>query len=146
VAAASSIDKATVAFDKGEMSFGMFEYSKKLDAIIAEGQTSVETLKKLRDKIGNGALPKFLIDYIEVASQNNPGSLAIHTASSIAGYGSRADQKAISRGKGFMGKSQLEPNKFPEAVHHIKIFYNNNGKAKVFYKFVGSLQFMQNIK
>jgi hypothetical protein len=145
VAGDSSIDKATVALDKGEMSFGMFDNSSALDAIVVKDQSSIKTLEKLRAKIGNDALPRFLIQYIEAVSQNSPGSLAIHTASSIEGYGLKANQKAISRDKGFMGKSQLEPKKFPNAIHHVKIFYNKQGKAKLFYKFKGSLQFVQNL-
>ncbi|MGH9748212.1 MAG: Z1 domain-containing protein [Candidatus Acidiferrales bacterium] len=146
IAGAASINKATVAFDKGEMSFGMFDYSEDLDKLVSKDLASTETLRKLRMKIGNDALPKFLIDYIEAMSQTMLGSLAIHTASSIEGYGTSADQRTISRSKGLMGKSQMESNKFPDALHHVKIFYNKSGKAKVFYKFRGSLQFVQNLK
>jgi hypothetical protein len=146
VAASASIDKATVAFDKGEMSFGLFEFSSKLDEIVLANQTSVATLHSLRAIVGNDALPEFLLQYIEQVAPNGPGSLAIHTASSIAEYGDSADQETIFRAKGFMGQSQLEPNKFKQAVHHIKIFSNAAGKAKVFYKYKGSLQFVQNMK
>ena len=44
-----------------------------------------------------------------------------------------------------MGKSQLEPAKFPGAIHHVRIFYNNAQKARVFYKMQGNIQFIQNI-
>lgn len=145
VAAASSIDKATVALDKGEMSFGIFDYSADLDKIVTKDQNSVHTLTELRQKIGNVALPQFLIDYINSTCPDGPESLAIHTASSIAGY-ERPIRETISRKKGFIGKSQLELTKFPGAVHHIKIFYNDKGKARLFYKFSGSLQFVQNLK
>lgn len=145
VAADSSINKATVALDKGEMSFGMFDYSSDLDSIVLSGQNSVETLKKLREKIGNDALPTFLIDYIQATSPVGAESLAIHTASSIEGYKQSANQEAISRKKSFIGNPQLELKKFPMAVHHIKVLYNANGKARLFYKFRGSLQFIQNL-
>ena len=145
VAAESSINKATVALDKGEMSFGMFDYSSDLDAIVVSDQSSVETLKKLREKIGNDALPTFLIDYIQATSPDGAESLAIHTASSIEGYAESANQEAITRTKGFIGNPQLELKKFPKAVHHIKVLYNASGKARLFYKFKGSLQFIQNL-
>ena len=145
VAADSSINKATVTLDKGEMSFGMFDYSDDLDAIVLSGQNNIDTLRKLREKIGNGALPTFLIDYIQATSPDGADSLAIHTASSIQGYEQSANQEAISRKKGFIGNPQLELKKFPKAVHHIKVLYNANGKARVFYKFKGSLQFIQNL-
>jgi hypothetical protein len=145
VASESSINKATVALDKGEMSFGMFDYSSELDNIVLSDQNGVETLKKLADKIGNDALPKFLIDYIQATSPDGKESLAIHTASSIEGYAQSANQEAITRTKGFIGNPQLEPKKFPNAVHHIKVLYNTSGKARLFYKFKGSLQFIQNL-
>jgi hypothetical protein len=78
--------------DKGEMSFGSFDYSSDLDAIVLSGQNSVETLKKLRGKIGNDALPTFLIEYIQATSPDGAESLAIHTASPIAGYAQSADR------------------------------------------------------
>ena len=145
IAADSSIDKATVALDKGEMSFGMFDYSTDLDTIVGENQASVQTLKKLRQKIGNEALPEFVIDYIDKVSKDGDGTLAIHKASSIAGYEKSADQAAISRKKGFMGSNQLEPKRFPDAVHHFKIFYNDAGKARLYLKFKG-VQFAENQK
>ncbi len=145
VASDSSINKATVALDKGEKSFGMFDYSSDLDNIVLSDPSSIETLKKLADKIGNDALPKFLIDYIQATSPDGKESLAIHTASSIEGYAQSANQEAITRTKGFIGNPQLEVKKFPNAVHHITMLYNASGKARLFYKFKGSLQFIQNL-
>ena len=145
VASDASIDKATVVLDKGEMSFGMFDYSSDLDRIVQEGQSSVETLKKLQTKIGKEAIPEFLIEYIAAVAPNGPSSLAIHTGSSMANYGD-ADPTTISRKKGLIGNPQLEERKFPNAVHHVKIFYNADRRAKLFYKFKGGLQFVQNLR
>lgn len=147
IAASSSIDRGTVDLNKGEMSFQLFDLpnSSELDEIIAAAPTDVETLKKVAAKT-NAGLPKFLIDYIESQVKMNPASLAIHACSSIAGYKATADQEAISRAKGFMGNPQLESKKFPTATHHIKIFYNENGKARVFYKNTSGAQFVQNLK
>lgn len=102
-------------------------------------------MKKLRNTIGKEALPMFLIDYIEATSPDGNDSLAIHTASPIKNYGESANQEAITRTKGFIGNPQLELKKFPNAVHHIKVLYNAKGKARLFYKFKGSLQFIQNL-
>jgi Z1 domain len=146
VAAESSINKAIVALDRGEMSFGMFDYDASLDKIVQEGPTCIDTLKALNLKIGNDALPQFLIDYIATVMASGSGSLAIHSASSIAGYGSSANQAAISRDKGLLGANQLEAKKFPGTAHHLKIFYNSSGKARVFYKYQNSLQFVQKLK
>jgi hypothetical protein len=146
VAATSSIDKTTVALDRGEMAFGLFDFDGKLDELVLAGPTSVATLEALRAELGNGALPQFLIDYIRATQAAGSGAdLAIHTASSIAKYGASANHEAISRAKGFMGTTQLELGKFPTAVHHVKIFVNAAGRGRLFYKNTGSLQFVQNL-
>lgn len=145
VAASSSIDRGTVDLNRGEMSFQIFDCKdvQTLDAIVDQNPTSVQTLRVLAQHIGDG-MPPFLIRYLESQVQIAPTSLAIHTASSIAGY-QKADQEAISRSKGFIGNPQLESAKFPNAVHHVKIFYNAQGKARVFYKSRGGAHFIQNM-
>jgi hypothetical protein len=85
IAASASINNATVVFNKGEMSFQRFGFTQKLDALILKDQGSIKTLKKLRKAVGSDAMPQFLIDFIETMTKIDPGSLAIHTASSIAG-------------------------------------------------------------
>lgn len=144
VASTASIDRATVVLDKGEMSFGIFDFVADIDSIILGDQTSLETLWQLRAKLGEEALPEFLIKYIATVTLGHSGLLATHTTSSIDGYGASADQSTISRNKGFMGDPQLEKAKFPEALHHIKIFKNAANKAKLFYKYKNRIQFIQN--
>ncbi|HTC46595.1 MAG TPA: Z1 domain-containing protein [Candidatus Aquilonibacter sp.] len=149
IAANSSIDNATVSLDKGEMSFGMFDYSEQLDSIVLNDQNSINTLKELRGKIGDEALPLFVIEYVEsmLEEEEEEGKklLAIHPASSIAGYALTANQVTISRKKGFMGTNQLEPKKFPHAVYHFKIFFNDAGKARLYLKFKDTV-FVENLK
>jgi len=146
VSASSSIDKATVALDRGEMAFGLFDFDVELDTLVLAAPTSVATLEAIRSRLGNEALPQFLIDYIRATQLAGSGAdLSVHTASSIAKYGASANHEAISRTKGFMGNTQLEVSKFPTAVHHVKIFFNAAGRGRLFYKNTGSLQFVQNL-
>ncbi|SFV15429.1 Z1 domain-containing protein [Pseudoduganella namucuonensis] len=144
VAAAPSIDKATVVLDKGEMAFGLFDYSASFDELILLDQKNTNTLCLLQKRIGTAALPNFLIDFIRTTANLHQGTLAIHTASSIEGYGASADQDTITRSKGFIGATQKESSKFPDAAHHIKILHNGKGKARLFYKYEGSLHFVRN--
>lgn len=147
VAAPSSIDRGTVDLNKGEMSFQMFDCSDldMLDDIVTADPKSLKTLEKLATKVGE-ALPAFVIEYLRAALNVTSGTLAIHTSNSIEGYKKSADQAEISRTKGFIGNPQLEMRKFPDAIHHVKIFHNGQGKARVFYKNQGGIQFVQNLK
>ncbi len=128
------------------MSFQIFNFtdSSKLDAIVGADPIGLGTLKKIASAVGE-ALPAFLIEYLQAALKAKPGTLAIHTSSSIQNYGSSADLEAISRTRGFLGKPQLEEGKFPNAIHHVKILHNGAGKARVFYKNLGGVQFIQNL-
>lgn len=148
IASSSSIDRGTVNFTAGEMSFQMFDCQnlEQLNKIIDSDPKGIDTLKRL-SKETSGAVPDHLIDYLQSALFLTPGTLAIHTSSSIEKYGTSADQVNISRKKGFIGKTQLELSKFPSAVHHVKIFHNGKGKARVFYKNVGGgIHFVKNEK
>ena len=147
IASASSIERATVDLAKGEMSFQIFEGAdfKQLDEIVESAPTSLDTLKKLAAKIGD-PFPQFLIDYLETELKRVPGSLAIHRSTSIANYKNKEDVETISRTKGFIGQPQLEQKRFPTALHHVKVFYNDTGRARVFYKNQGGVQFVQNLK
>lgn len=142
--ASTSIDRTTANFNKGEMSFSLFECPDvaELDRIVEAGPQLIETVIKLSKKV-KGAIPDFLIEYLQAEVSREPQCLAIHKASSIAKQGVSTDKELIRRVKGFMGRSQLELQKYPSAMHHVKIFHNGKGKARVIYKNSGSVQFIQ---
>lgn len=145
IASSSSIDRRTVDFNRGEMSFALFDCNDvgALDKIVDAAPQDIATLEALAKKI-KGSVPSYLIEYLRAEVAQTPQSLAIHKASSIEGQGTGTNQKLVRRVKGFIGRSQLETQRFPAAAHHVKIFHNGKGKARVFYKNTGTAQFVQN--
>lgn len=142
----SSIDKTTVSMDSGEMSFEIFDYDKKIEDIILNNSVkSFPKLDLLRTTLGSRSLPDYLISFIQNFSPYHNDSLCIHHSNKTVGY-SDADQENIERAKGFIGNRDLELDKFPNAIHHIKIFYNNKNSARLFYKYVGNIRFLKNLK
>jgi hypothetical protein len=91
------------------------------------------------------ALPDYLVSTIQGLCPKGDASVAIHGSSSIAGYkDASVDKEQIVRRRGFMGASQLEHAVYPNAVHHIKVFHNGQGKARVFYKYdAGNIKFLK---
>jgi hypothetical protein len=146
--APASIDRANVSLDRGEMSFALFEYDPAIEAVLGGELSSFEKLRKLRDRIGNGALPDYLIRYVERTSPKGTKSIAVHTSSSIQNYkdADGLDKDKIERGKGFFGTNQMEKGRYPDAIHHLKIFFNGRGRGRLFYKFDGNISFIKNLK
>ena len=140
--ASASIDRSTVDLNRGEMSFSMFDWRDQLDQIV-DSDNSVDTkINKIVETIGEKAFPIYVRRYIKATSLSGDNLIAIHPSSLIAGGDYDVDD--IARRKGFMGKSQLEADKYPHAIHHIKIFRNSKGKARLFYKLSGSIQMLRN--
>lgn len=148
--ASSSIDKANVIVDKGEMSYKLFDYEEpRLASILNSTARPLQKLHDLSTLLGDDCLPSYLTNYIESFCPLGDASIAVHTPMSIAGYTDKKgemDKATITRTKGFIGTSQMEPSKYPDATHHVNIFFNDTGKARVFYKYSGSLRFLKTAK
>src|SRR5262249_20569894 len=139
------IDRANVSLDKGEMSFRIFDYSQNLEAIISSSSDPIATLRELQRRIGDDAIPDYLIRYIQRTMPGGSSSVAIHSSSSIEKYTDREglNKELIERKKGFFGQTHRD---YPDAIHHLKIFSNAANRARMFYKFNGSITFIQNLK
>jgi hypothetical protein len=141
--ASSSIDKANVLLDKGEMSFPIFDYAPDIEDIL-KGNDSVAALMKLQARIGADSLPQYLIDYVQRFLPNGRASIAMHASSTIEYMkDSATNQEKIERTKGLFG--QVTRN-HPNALHHFKIFFNAKHKARLIYKFAGNISFLKNQK
>lgn len=148
-ASSSSINKSNVTLESGEMSWKLFPYDteESIDDIIASSATAQEKLHQLSEIIDNESLPKYLIDFIGSFSPYGNESLAIHSTTPLSEGYTTADIENIQRPKGFMAANLLETAKYPRAIHHIKIFKNPQGKARVFYKYspdAGNIRFLKN--
>lgn len=148
--ASASIDKTNVVIDKGEMCFGLFDYNKgSIEGIIEKNIKSLQKIKALAELLGNDCLPAYLISYIESFCPLGDQSVAVHLPKTISGYSEKQgemDKATITRTKGFIGDSQMEITKYPNAIHHINIFFNDLGMARIFYKYRGNIRFLKTSK
>jgi hypothetical protein len=144
--AGGSIDKTTISMDSGEMSFELFDYKEsEINGIIQGTESPLKKLEGLSLLLGEAKVPKFLREYIRNFSPDGDKSVAIHPSRTIA-KSKDADQEKIERARGFLGQYELEEDKYPDAVHHIKILFNAAGRARVFYKYSGSIKFLKNLR
>ncbi len=139
----TSIDRANVSLDRGEMSFPPFSYEADIVGLIASNEPRMSVLKKLQARIGTEALPDYLLTYVSRTMPSGDTSIAIHPPAPIEGY-KDADHEKIERRRGLVGKSQRL--RFPQAIHHFLIFFNRGGAARIIYSFVGNISFIKNLK
>ncbi len=148
-AASSSIDRTNILVDRGEMSFDLFPYDAVgINEILDRKCTPLEKVKGLSERFGTHCLPDYLINYMENFRPAGDASIAAHGPRSIAGYADKPgeiDKTTITRTRGFIGEPQLEKSKYPDAIHHINIFYNdqNPNRARIFYKYEGNIRFLK---
>ncbi len=138
----SSIDRSTVDLDKGEMSFAIFDFGKSVADLFDSSATNMTKLTSLAAELGDVALPQYLLRFIGQTQILNERSIHIRKPASIESYRD-ADKEKIERKKGLMGQIARDG---AGAVHHFGLFYNAAGKARLFYKFDGSIQFTKNTK
>ena len=142
--ASSSIDRSTVDLNRGEMSFPLFDFDPRMDEIAGATHSNADKIEALAGAIGERGFPPYLKRFILRTAPSLTQDLGIHSSSSIDNYKDDpdTDKAKIQRKKGFFGKSQRMSH--PNATHHLKIFRNDAGKARLFYKYEGSVQFIQN--
>ncbi|MDD4902322.1 MAG: Z1 domain-containing protein [Patescibacteria group bacterium] len=147
---AASIDKTNVVVDKGEMSFELFNFDgESIKEIVEQSSQPIQKVKALSELVGKNCLPNYLISYIESFCPLGDDSLVVHAPKSIAGYTEKEgemDKNTITRSKGFIGDREMELTKYSNAIHHINILYNEVGKARIFYRYRGSIRFLKTSK
>lgn len=148
---ASSIDKSSVDFEGGEMSFALFKYNAAVHGQLMErgGRSDAEMLDAIRHAFDERELPGYLHQYLRQNVQDG-STISFHKASAFGSAGSGyADEEKnlVRRKKGIFANNEFGRSERPDARHHLKIYYNDSGSARVFYKIKnGTLKFMQNRK
>jgi hypothetical protein len=147
--ASSSIDHAAVALDSGEMSWEMFDYTPEIDEIVGSDGEPMPRLQAIARLVGDDALPSHVLTFVESFSLGS-SSIAVHKTTTLGeNYGKAEERREIRRRRGFIAANALEKDRFPNAIHHIKVFKNSTAKARVFYKYtpeMGTVRFLKNQK
>ena len=150
VASGASVDRTNVVVDQGEMGFELFEFDPNpIQAVIGDSATGLGKVKELAGLLGSRCLPNYLINFVQGYCPAGDKSVVLHGPKSISGYTDKAgemDKATIIRKKGFVGENQLETTKYRDAIHHIFIFYNEQGRARVIYKYKGNIRFLKSAK
>ena len=145
--AKASIDKSNVHINSGEMSFALFDYNENINNVFFSKKLKIERIRDLAMLIGDESCPKFLINFIDGMSPFKDDSIVILNTTNIKAY-KDADIEAIKRNNGgaIRGDTESEKLKRPNAIHYLKIFINDFGKARLFYNYREHVKFLSNFK
>ena len=144
-AASSSVDKSNVDLDRMEMSFPMFDYSANIEDVLTGHDNNLAKLHGVSRIIGEAAFPEYLQRYILEVLPHGDDSIEFHRSVSIADRRANVNHEEVSSTKGLFGGTQLR-SKGDLAAHHLGVFYNAQGRARLVYRYTGtpSIQFMKN--
>ncbi|PKM44645.1 MAG: DNA helicase [Gammaproteobacteria bacterium HGW-Gammaproteobacteria-1] len=147
--ALASIDRSSVEFENGEMSWGLFTFNKTADYM---GETSLDDkmrLKHLREHLGPTCFPDYVYNFL-LSQWKEDGDFCFHGPSIFGTDRSNYTAHEIAsvrRTKGIFSTNEFKRGPRPDAKHHLKIFFNSHGKARLFYKINGkAISFIQNKK
>ncbi|MBI0178314.1 Z1 domain-containing protein [Bartonella apis] len=148
----NSIDKSTVDFEDGEMSFHLFKYNDNYDKVMDRAdRTNSEMLDSLRETFSEEEFPQYLYEYIKRDLSEDPKTdISFHKTSHFGKSNSKYSDdeiKNIRRKKGIFSNNEFSRSEHPNAKHHLKIFRNKDGYARLFYKINGdAIKFIRNKK
>ena len=147
--AIGSIDKSSVDFQGGEMSFALFDYDETvITPLFERGERSdQEILAGLKEHFSETVFPRYVFEFLKRMSTTRR-CISFHRPSGFGTRGSRyadEEKKNIRRSKGIFATNEYARSEFPDARHHLKVFHNEQGQARLFYKINGGkIKFIQN--
>ena len=132
--AASSVDKMNVSIDKGEINFGLIDFTKDIAKATVDSHGGMTEFERITKLLPQDYVSSHIRDFVLAQVGEKTDLVAWHFSGEIEKYAD-ADYRKILRPKGFFGKGDLEISKFPNAVHHFKFYFNKHGQARLFYKY-----------
>ncbi len=126
------------------MGFALFDYNDSIDQIVGSQEAGPQKLASLAAALGDDVFPSYLKEYILRNPVGSTKSIYVFPTGAVFPGMTDEEKKYITRRQGFLTIRQSD--KKAGALHFLRIFKNDAGKARLFYKFDGSIQFLQNVK
>ena len=132
------------------MSFCLFGFNEQEMATLfsRNGKSDQEMLQSLHERFNEQELPSYVVRYLEQEVSSGAHRISFHKPSGFGTAASRyteEEKEGIRRTKGIFATNEYRRSELPDARHHLKIFHNDRGRARLFYKINGgAVRFLQN--
>lgn len=139
-----SIDQSTVDMDSGEMSFPIFDFDPIIDARLKEAGTASAKIEVLHQMLPEASFPAYLRSFILQSVTHGKIGMKVFPSAGVFPNMTPEEKEKIERRRGFI--TIREKDREGGNVHFLRIFHNDAGKARLFYKLDGSLQTLRNLR
>jgi hypothetical protein len=138
--APSSIDKQNVEEFSNEISFGQFDFKDSIKNEYLTTNDKVKTLENLQKLIGPDCFPNEILNYVKINLPLKGSNIHFQNLRNIEDIKSgNPNYVKITREKGGLVDTLKDEN----IIHYFAIFYNNNNKARLFYKPTTKIKFLK---
>jgi hypothetical protein len=140
--AGASIDRSTVDMDKGEMSFAMFDFNAAIDEL-ANGESDPNKIVDHLAELLGDAFPPYLRTFIRQSIARGRCGLKLFPSGHVFPGMTDEEKERIERRQGFL--TIRDQDRVGNVIHFLRVFKNDQGRARLFYKFDGSVSFIKNL-
>ena len=143
--ATRSIDRNRLNLASGEIKSEIFKFSEKLLSLSQDTKLGYQHFESMVSLLPNNKiLPDFILnDFIENITPAGNKSVVWHQSRLITSS-QYTDSEFLERPRGFLGGTEI--NQYLSASHHLLLVYNNQGNARIIYKYVsnkGTIRFLK---
>jgi hypothetical protein len=130
----TSIDRDYLTIDSGEISFDLFPIDESLLAVTQKPVAGYGNFYTILSLLPDDYISEHILQFVEAIKPSDNNSIVFHSSRQTKGS-DNIDDENVSRAKGLFGGQDYEEKKFPSALHHFKIFYNDSKMARVIYSY-----------
>jgi hypothetical protein len=126
------------------MSFAIFDYNPDLDSELGAAATIAEKVEALAAHLPEASFPGYLRSFILQSTTQSGKGLKVFETADVFPSMSPEEKERIERRRGFL--TIREQDRAGGNVHFLRVFKNKDGRARLFYKLDGGLQFLKNLQ
>ena len=130
----TSIDRDYLTIDSGEISFDLFPVNNSLLAGTQTPIAGYDNFYKILSLLPENYISEHVLQFVESRKRSEDASIVFHASRQIKSS-ENIDEENITRAKGLFGGQDYEETKFPTAIHHLKVFYNDSKTGRVVYSY-----------
>ncbi len=125
------------------MSFSIFDFDSKIDDVANSVHDPIKIINSLAKLIGSG-FPLYLQTFLRQSVSRKTLGLRLFPSGTVFPGMTPLEKERVERRQGFL--TIRDADRAGNVVHFLRVFRNDAGKARLFYKFDGSVSFIKNLK